>query len=97
MTYKELYDKAKANILVIVDVRTKEEYDEGHIPGARHCDLQHLLKDAPHILKSKDETYYVYCQTGFRSQMAVMQLNMMDYKDVHDMGGIVDWPYDIEI
>ena len=96
MTYQTLYEQAKKGHIQIVDVRTKEEYEMGHIPGAILCDVQTLAEDAPKVLLDQQKTYYVYCQTGYRSQIAVMQLSMMGYKDVNDMGGINSWPFEIE-
>jgi len=96
MTYQALYEQAKKGEIIIVDVRTKEEYEMGHIPGAKLCDVQTLHEDAPNVLVDQNKTYYVYCQTGYRSQIAVMQLEMMGYSDVNDMGGINNWPFEIE-
>lgn len=96
MTYEQLNTQAKEGIIQIVDVRTREEYESGHIPGSIHCDLQYMMSIAEDILKDKNKTYYLYCQTGYRSQIAAMQLNMLGYTDVNDMGGINDWPFEIE-
>ncbi|MGB0174820.1 MAG: rhodanese-like domain-containing protein [Acholeplasmataceae bacterium] len=96
MTYQEIYKQVKTGQATFVDVRTKEEYDMGHIPGAILCDLQTLMEKAQDILKDQQKTYYIYCQSGNRSQFAEMQLKMMGYHKAYDIGGIIDWPFEIE-
>ena len=96
MTYEQILELAKKGEITIVDVRTKEEYDMGRIPTAINCDVQTIMRDAPNVLTSKDHPYYVYCQTGYRSKVAAMQLDMMGYTNINDLGGIIDWPLEIE-
>lgn len=76
----------------IVDVRTEEEYDEGHIAGSINIPLQHL--DEIHI--STERQIIVYCNSGYQSNEAAKRLIELGYKDVKDMGGINDWEYDLE-
>ena len=90
---KEMIEKGN---VTVVDVRTLEEYNSGHLPGAVLVSLQTLETDAPKILKDKNATLLVYCRTGIRSANASKQLIKMGYTHVLDIaGGITQWPYDI--
>lgn len=95
MTYQDVLRMHQAKEIIIVDVRTKEEFQSGHIQGAIHCNLETLSKEAPKVLKDKNAHYFVYCQSGYRSSQAEMQLNMMGYNNVDNLGGIMSWPYDL--
>lgn len=75
----------------IVDVRTPEEYKEGHIQGSMLIPLQELPQHLDK-LPNKEETLYVYCRSGGRSAQAVAFLQQNGYTNVHNMnGGIMAW------
>ncbi len=58
-----------------LDVRTKEEFDEGHIPGAVHFELTRIMKgELPDA--EKDADVVVYCLSGARAAVAVQLLKM---------------------
>lgn len=80
--------------VTIVDVRTPEEYASGHIPGAINIPNEDIGSQQPAELSDLEETLIVYCRTGVRSKQASDKLIAIGYKNVYDMGGIVDWPYD---
>jgi rhodanese-related sulfurtransferase len=77
---------------VILDVRTPEEFSEGHIENAVNLDF---YADAfPDELESldKEKTYLIYCRTGGRSGNALKMMKEKGFKDVYNMeGGITDW------
>lgn len=75
---------------ILLDVRTPEEYIQGHIPGSVNIPLQDLEK-ASEILTDSSSPLYVYCQSGARSGLAVMLLKKMGYHKIQDMGGISGW------
>ena len=79
----------------LVDVRTPEEYAMRHISGAMLLPLDILANEAGTALPDKDADVIVYCQSGARSAFAAAQLASMGYKNVHDLGGIFSWPYEI--
>ncbi|MFA5007039.1 MAG: rhodanese-like domain-containing protein [Candidatus Izemoplasmatales bacterium] len=81
--------------VVLVDVRTPEEYAAGHIPGALLIPLSDLEDDAAAMLPDKDAEIIVYCRSGNRSAQAADLLDGLGYARIYDMGGIIDWPYDI--
>lgn len=81
---------------IVVDVRTPEEYAEGHIPGAINIPLDTLGDEQPAELPDLDQRIYVYCRSGRRSATATAILAGIGYTDVVDFGGILDWDGEIE-
>ena len=81
---------------VILDVRTQEEFDEGHIPGAILIPDYEIEDRAEAELKDKDQTILVYCRSGNRSKVASAALAELGYTNVKEFGGIIDWPYEVE-
>lgn len=81
---------------VILDVRTQEEYDEGHIPGSVLIPDYEIKDRAQEELKDKEQMIFVYCRSGRRSKNAAEELAGMGYKNIREFGGILDWPYEIE-
>lgn len=76
----------------IVDVRTAEEYAQGHIEGARNIDVKQA--DFISMAKSqlnKKQPVAVYCRSGRRSAMAAEQLTAQGYKCINLEGGILAW------
>ena len=89
---KELIEQSQATL---VDVRTPEEYAMGHINGATLLPLDTLASRAEAALADKNANVIVYCQSGGRSAYAAAHLAAMGYSNVHDLGGILNWPYGI--
>ncbi|MDP2766569.1 MAG: rhodanese-like domain-containing protein [Candidatus Methanoperedens sp.] len=84
---KELIDRGEVFIL---DVRTQEEYDAGHIKGSTLIPVQELDKAINKILR--DGKILVYCMTGHRSALASEILVNNGFAEVYNVkGGIVDW------
>lgn len=81
--------------IIVLDVRTKEEYETGHISGAILIDVNDLQEEAESILTNKESSIFVYCRSGNRSITAANILVKLGYKSVYDLGGINDWPYEI--
>lgn len=81
---------------VILDVRTQEEYDEKHIPGAILIPDYEIRQKAPSILTDKDQLILVYCRSGRRSKIASQELVELGYTNIKEFGGIIDWPYETE-
>lgn len=81
---------------VILDVRTQEEYDEGHIPEAILIPDTEITAKAEEALKDKNQLILVYCRSGRRSKLASADLVTLGYTNVKEFGGIIDWPYETE-
>jgi len=90
---KEMMDENKD--IIILDVRTQEEYQEGHIKGAILIPDNEITEKAEGILTDKSETILVYCRSGRRSANASRELSDLGYTDIYDFGGINDWEYDV--
>lgn len=93
-------EEAKAMIdlgdnLIILDVRTEEEYQEGHIESSILIPNTELLDEAEEALTDKNATILIYCRSGRRSALAAADLVSLGYTNVYDFGGIIDWEYDI--
>jgi rhodanese-related sulfurtransferase len=90
---KEMIDSSTE--LVVLDVRTQEEYEEGHIEGAILIPDDEIATKAEELLTDKNATLLVYCRSGRRSALASQLLNELGYTSVYDFGGILDWPYEV--
>ena len=91
---KQIMDNEEGYI--ILDVRTKEEYDEGHIPGAIVISHEEIEEKAQNVLTDKDQLILVYCRSGRRSKIAAEALVELGYTNIKEFGGIIDWPYEVE-
>lgn len=80
---------------ILLDVRTEEEYDEGHIPGAINLDNEDIGTDALPMLPDKDQLILVYCRSGRRSKEAAEKLAALGYTRVEEFGGIMTWTGEI--
>ena len=76
---------------VIVDVRTIDEYESGHLKGAVNVPVSEIKN----IDISKDKKIVVYCRSGSRSNTAAKELIKLGYEKVYDMGGINDWKFEL--
>lgn len=74
---------------VIIDVRTKEEYESGHIENAINIPYDNI--NSKTINNSKDTNIIVYCRSGSRSKTAANTLIKLGYKNVYDLGSINNW------
>ena len=81
---------------IILDTRTREEYDQGHIPGAIQISHDEITEKAEEVLTDKDQLILVYCRSGRRSKIAAEALVELGYTNIKEFGGIIDWPYEVE-
>ncbi len=76
---------------VILDVRTVEEYEEGHIPNAICIPNETIGTEEIKELPDKNQLILVYCRSGNRSKQASEKLVALGYANVFEFGGIIDW------
>ena len=76
---------------IILDVRTFEEYNERHIPGAICVPNESIGTEPIEELEQKDQLILVYCRSGRRSKEAAEKLAAMGYSNIYEFGGILDW------
>ena len=91
---KQIMDSEEGYI--ILDVRTQQEYEEGHIPGAMLIPDSEIGDRAEAELPDKDQLILVYCRSGRRSKLAAEALVELGYTNIMEFGGIIDWPYEVE-
>ena len=91
---KQIMDSEEGYI--ILDVRTQEEYDQGHIPGAIVISHEEIAEKAEEVLTNKEQLILVYCRSGRRSKIAAEALVELGYTNIKEFGGIIDWPYEVE-
>jgi len=83
--FRQGYRKAQ-----LIDVREPNEYDGGHILGARNIPLTQLKQRLTEL--RKDQPIYLYCQSGSRAGRAALILNKHGYKDLYQLqGGFKKW------
>ncbi len=88
----EFEKEIRTDSVQLLDVRTPQEYSEGHIEGAINIDIH--SDDFRQIAEkelSKDSTVFVYCRSGRRSLDAADRLTKLGYKVVNLKGGIIEW------
>lgn len=91
ITAAEFQDQIDKQPGVVIDVRTQDEYDQGHVASVDyHLDL--LNGDFESSLDSldKDKTYYLYCRTGNRSGQAADLMKQNGFENVYNIGGFQD-------
>lgn len=73
---------------VVLDVRTREEFAQGHIEGAVNTPLDEIERA---VSLYGDKHLYVHCASGARSKQAVAQLEAAGLTNVENIGGIMSW------
>lgn len=91
-------EEVKENIgkkeVLILDVRTKDEFKDGHIQSAKNISVETLESRLKEIESYKDKTVMVYCHSGMRSSRAAGILKHNGFMDVKNMkGGIMNWRF----
>ena len=76
---------------VILDVRTQQEYEQGHIPGAICIPNEAIGTGELPALPDKAQRIFVYCRSGNRSKQASQKLAALGYTNVVEFGGILSW------
>ena len=100
-TYKQISGAEAKSLMdsesgyIIIDARTQEEYDEGHILGAILIPEYEIADRAEKELPDKNQLILVYCRSGRRSKIAAEELVKLGYTNVKEFGGIIDWEYEI--
>ncbi len=93
MTNQEISYKAAKQLMqkdknaILLDVRSKQEYEEGHLPGSTFLCLYDIEKKAESVLPNKTQTIITYCASGSRSKEAQEILESMGYEQVYNLKG----------
>jgi len=81
--------------MILIDVRTPEEYGSGHINKSINIPIQIFEEEIKGKNYSKDSFIVVYCKSGVRSKKAAQILDSLGFTNVYTLGGIMDWPYEV--
>lgn len=95
ITAQEAQEMMAQEGVIILDVRTQDEFAEGHIPNAVLLPDTEVKQRAEEMLPDKEQTILVYCRSGRRSALTAQELADMGYTSVYDFGGILDWTGDV--
>ena len=102
-TYQQItQSKAKEMMMnsqhvIVLDVRERNEFDSGHIPGAVLLPVGTITRDtAAAVIPKSDSIVLVYCRSGNRSKTASQTLIDLGYTNIYEFGGINTWPYEVE-
>ena len=71
--------------IVLIDIRSNQEYNEGHYDGAINIPLYEIKEEIAKHVSDKSSTIIVYCTTGHRSRKAQEILNSLGYTDVYNL------------
>ena len=80
---------------IILDVRTIEEYNEGHIPNAICIPNETIGESTINKIPNKEQLILIYCRSGNRSKQAAKKLEILGYSNLIEFGGIIDWKGEI--
>ena len=100
--YKKISQEEAKNRLdsekdvILLDVRTIEEYKENHIPNSMLISVDVIENEIVSKIPNKESKIFIYCRSGNRSKIATGKVISMGYKNVYDIGGIIDWKYETE-
>lgn len=95
--YKILPEQARKDIregAKIIDVRTKDEYDQSHIEGAVNIPVDQIAVSLTEMIPDPDTEIIFYCEKGVRAQKALEEAVRLGYTKVYNLGGLSDWPFE---
>ena len=95
LSAEEAYEMMTLQEVVVVDVRTREEYDGGYIENTVLVPNESIGSEMPEAPPDKEATLLSYCRSGRRSKDAAQKLLSFGYQNVYDFGGAIDWPYEL--
>jgi phage shock protein E len=81
---------AAENSEMIIDVRTKNEWDAGHLETAFHLPLDVFEANVAALVTNKTQVVYLYCRSGNRSGQALQIMQHLGYSNAVNAGGIGD-------
>ena len=89
-TTEEPAEASEESKLLVIDVRTQAEWDEGHLDIATHIPLDQITDRIGEVAPDKEQKIYLHCRSGGRSGQAKTQLEGLGYTSVENVGGLED-------
>ena len=90
ISYRELQSLMKTQNIVLMDVRSGQEYEEGHLDGTINIPVYNIEKDIAKHVKNKEDTIILYCSSGSRSKQAKEILEKLGYSEVYNLKEGID-------
>ena len=90
ISYKELKKFIKNKEIYLIDVRSGQEYEEGHLDGALNIPLYNIEKDIEKNIENKENIIILYCSSGSRSKKAKEILERLGYSEVYNLKEGID-------
>ncbi len=91
MNPQEILEQVKNKEAIILDVRTIDEWNEGHVDGAVHFDIVKIMNGEKVPIFDKDICVYTYCRSGGRASTALYFLEQQGFEKCVCIGGYLDW------
>ncbi len=79
--------------IVLIDVRDKGEFAQGHIEGAINIPMSVISDEIENAVPNKDQKIFVNCLSGGRSKASCSLIEAKGYTNVHDIGGVMSWKF----
>ena len=90
ISYKNLKELMKNKTVYLIDVRSNQEYEEGHLDGAINISMYTIEKEILNYVKNKNDLIILYCSSGGRSREAKKTLENLGYQNVYNLKGGID-------
>ncbi len=90
ISYEELIKMSKEKLVYLIDVRSSQEFEEGHLDGAINISVYNIENEVEKIIKNKEEVIIVYCSSGTRSKNAKNILEKLGYTNVYNLKNGID-------
>lgn len=87
------YKMIRNEEVIIIDVRSKEEYDTGHLKDAINIPHTDIEKEIKKVVNDLNEKIIIYCRSGARANAASSTLVELGYTNVYTFGGLDSWDY----
>jgi rhodanese-related sulfurtransferase len=92
LTPEAFAEKIKTEKVVLLDVRTAGEFQQGKIRGARNLDVMNKNFQRQVELLDRNKTYLVYCRSGMRSGRACNMMDALGFENIYNLkGGYMNW------
>jgi rhodanese-related sulfurtransferase len=90
-TPSQVANKMNDDSVVLLDVRTQDERNQGHIKGSLHIPINHLVEKIKILDKYRVKEIICYCHSGSRSRTATSILQRHGFSAVNMKGGMIEW------
>lgn len=90
ISYDGLKNLTKEKEVILIDVRSNQEYEEGHLNGAINISVYNLKNEIENLVKDKEKVIILYCSSGHRSKKAKEILENLEYKNVYNLKNGID-------